>query len=903
MNTTIEDIFEKPDYSKLFGKEYVDNIIARPKSEDSQMGKENLPHHSKTTLDFFDKLTLELNLKPIFKNLIERAFGKYNEKYWYLLRAIIYFHDFGKMNDAFQQKMKEIEENKQTKKTPASDHALPGLFLFGLLLEVYLKNEIPQTKTLAFYLSSVIARHHTNLHSPIEIGDKIDELWGEKTDNKDNTKFQEFKSLLDKIRKKTRDTNQIHNLRLWFNPHINLPQNRPGAFFRYVQDNLPDNAEKCEAIFYLHKLLYSCLVSSDYYAAYYREAHEKITNTLPDIKHLKENLKREILKKKSEKFVSIARENFRKIAYQRLSENMDKNVFYLYLPTGGGKTLTSLDLALELVEKNNLKRIFYVFPFVNIIEQNQKVLKDALGDEQLVSPIYSYSEWDLKEGEDDKIHFINQEFTNYPVVILSNVNFFNALIKNGKNSNYKLHNFANSVIIIDEIQSLNAREWTLYNNLIINSAKMLNSKIIIMSASIPPIYKLSEDDGVKEEISVLIGSDDDELKKEFRKFWERVDLKLGKDQDLLTLAKEKIEENNYPEKVLIVSNTIKKSFETFDKLQKETNLKEKYPKILLLNSTMLPSRRKEIIELIGKEGERLILVSTQSVEAGLDVDFDIGIRELAPLDNLLQVCGRVNRNMKEGKYQVYVATKNTDKDSKVYGDLRFGGKKNGEENKESENDSKKNGNMQEKIKELLKTEDPLDIKYNKYSQDLIAAIQKQNKKIYQESQRHSVESLRDLDFDSLNKHNIIETESVSIFVPIDIPLSESGENGSKENSGLLQLARDLDKNSPIKILKDNTLLSEGVLELYISTCKFKNKDKKIELKKLAPLLNQFIFSVSLYHSRLLNRYTIDVFSEYKNKKNSSLFLKLNKALIKEIYTHENGLNLKELKDNEEAVVF
>jgi len=880
MTATITDIFQQPDYAKLFNRAYLDTIVARPKGE--QAREETLVQHSKTTLDVFDKIVDELGLKPVFEKLLKEAFGNTDEKYWHLLCAIVYFHDFGKINTAFQDRMKE-----GGKKSHESDHSLPGLFLFGTLLETYMKNEKDTAKSTAFYLASAIARHHTCLESPAEISHKIDRLW--------ESEFK--KKLLNEMFQKAKENGQAHLLGLWFNPTIQSPASCPGAIFRHMQEKLPDDPEQREAIFYLHKLLYSCLVSSDYYAAHYGEdVPSEITNTLQDISTLKTKLDAFIAGKQTDEEVSKARKKFREHAHTELKKNTGKNVFYLYLPTGGGKTLTSLSLALELAKENKSKRLFYVFPFVNIIEQNQKVLGEALGEE-LVSPIYSYSDWSLKDSEDDETHFINQEFTNYPVVVLSNVNFFHALIKSGKSSNYKLHNFANSVIVIDEIQSLNAKEWTLYNDLITNAAKMLNSKIIVMSASIPPIHKLTEnEDLVENKISILIEPDTAELKAEFEKFWARVNLVLEKDEKekiaekcLVELAEEKINAHNCPDKVLIVANTIKKSLNAYSELCTNKDLKKEY-EVLLLNSTMLPSRRQEIIEKIGQEkpDKKLILVSTQSVEAGLDVDFDLGIRELAPLDNLLQVCGRVNRNMKKGKNCcVYVATKDTSKDAMVYGELRFRG-----ELKEDKKYGKKpKDNMQEKIKEIIGKEGDMDNKYGEYSQTLIAHIQKQNVDIYQENQRHSVESLRDLDFESLNEHNVIEQPSVSIFIPINIDLSKKDR------------LRELAKNLEIDEV-DGKLPWKTIYELYIYTCKSKDRKKNIKLKKLAPLLNQFVISISHNRAHKLNLYVEEVFPGEGQRKYSS-FLKLMEKEIgdEKIYTLENGLRIDKLKDNEDAVVF
>ncbi|OGJ50705.1 hypothetical protein A2335_04620, partial [Candidatus Peregrinibacteria bacterium RIFOXYB2_FULL_32_7] len=776
MNATIEDIIKNPDYNKLFKEEYFKQFVARPADKENPK-EETLINHSKTTLEIFDTLVEELRLKSVFEELFRKSFGNYDPKFWNILRAIVYYHDFGKMNQEYQERIKEITkkncgeicDERKLNKSKESEHALPGLFLFGLMLEKYLKNEDEKIKAVFFYLASVIARHHTNLKSPVEIGESMDTLW-------EKPKESTFKKLIKKIQEDLKNNGQIENLAVWFDQRNNLPIEKAGFIFRYFHDTINSyKPEQQEALFYLHKLLYSCLVSADYYAAYHRETPEEIANTLSDIKKLKDNLNAHLSSKKSDDDVSKAREKFRITALERLhnKDNEKKNVFYLYLPTGGGKTLTSLNLALELAEKNHSNRLFYVFPFVNIIEQNQKALKEALKDENLISPIYSYSDWKKIDDEDDDTHFINQEFTNYPVVVLSNVNFFNALIKSGKSSNYKLHNFANSVIVIDEIQSLNAKEWTLYNDLIVNAAEMLNSKIIVMSASIPPIYELSEDEEkerIQTEVGILIEPDEEKLRGDFKLFLDRTELLLEeKDTELHKLTIEKIKSHEFPNKVLIVANTIKKSLETYKKLKKDKELKEQYgSKILLLNSTLLPSRRKELVRLIGNENERLILVSTQSVEAGLDVDFDLGIRELAPLDNLLQICGRVNRHgKKNNKCVVYVATGGVEKDSIVYGDLRFSGGK----DKQKKNKQKtENKNMQVYIKKLLGEDTKIDEKYAEYSKEIVELIKKQNKDVYRESQRHAVESLRNMDFDSLNEHNVIEQQSVSIFIPANVPL-------------------------------------------------------------------------------------------------------------------------------------
>jgi len=172
--------------------------------------------------------------------------------------------------------------------------------------------------------------------------------------------------------------------------------------------------------------------------------------------------------------------------------NPDAHIYYLEAPTGAGKTNMAINLTLRVLQiDENINNIFYVFPFNTLVEQTKTALLPFFGDKLAV--INSITP--VVVGGDDGIEnydeaWLDHIFNNYPIVLTSHINFFNALFACGRNQTFPLLKLCNSVIVLDEIQSYKNSIWREIISFLQKYAKLLNMKIIIMSATLPQLDKL-----------------------------------------------------------------------------------------------------------------------------------------------------------------------------------------------------------------------------------------------------------------------------------------------------------------------------------------------------------------------------------------------------------------------------
>ena len=342
-----------------------------------------------------------------------------------------------------------------------------------------------------------------------------------------------------------------------------------------------------------------------------------------------------------------------------LDQLSNNRVFFLHMPTGGGKTNTSMKLALDIIGNTDANRIIYAMPFINIIEQNFDVISKSFGlseDEGEIRKIYSGSETIFDEKDDDFKHHIllNDDFFNYPVICTTFVSLFNSIIKNNKKLKFKLSSLANSVIILDEIQSLPLKNWNSLYYIINELAENYNIYFIIMSATLPNFDKLKLDSNTDfsySNISLIDNPtkyfnhylfDRTEIKGDMKSFEFNEDSYEEFMEYLWTIIQKNF--NQGYNKGLMVFNTIKSSRLVFDKLSEfieekqcaDDSLDLSGLEINLLNSSLMPSTKREIISRINNldDDKKYILISTQSVEAGVDVSFDFVVRDFAIIDSI-----------------------------------------------------------------------------------------------------------------------------------------------------------------------------------------------------------------------------------------------------------------------------
>ncbi len=316
----------------------------------------------------------------------------------------------------------------------------------------------------------------------------------------------------------------------------------------------------------------------------------------------------------------------------------ERGIFSLTVPTGGGKTVSSLSFALTHAKKNGMERIIYVIPYTSIIEQNIKVFRDILDEDQdnEQNVLAHYSNAILET--DNEQHKLSIENWDAPIIVTTSVQFFESLHSNRVSQCRKLHNIANSVIIFDEVQMLPLNCLMPCVRAIQNLVRHYKVTALLCTATQPALDKWLKPMCVKE-----ICPNYKELFQTLKRA--RIE-NLGRtDED--TLA----DYMKSAKQTLTIVNTKRSAQNLYGRLPEEGRYH--------LSTYMTPFDRKtaldEIRELL-KDGRECRVVSTSLIEAGVDISFPMVFREIAGVDSIIQAAGRCNREGK-GEYEnsiVYV---------------------------------------------------------------------------------------------------------------------------------------------------------------------------------------------------------------------------------------------------------
>lgn len=397
------------------------------------------------------------------------------------------------------------------------------------------------------------------------------------------------------------------------------------------------------------RMIFSCIVDADYLdtekAIGRVNAQARIRSTdLSDLKPLLDERIMEIVGYAKDNNINRMR---KEILEQCINmANSEQGMFTLTVPTGGGKTLSSLAFAMNHAIRNGMKRVIYVIPYTSIIEQNAKVFRDIFGDQIILEHHSNYSFDDLADSESETqilhnlgIRLATQNW-DVPIVITTNVQFFESFFSNRTSKCRKLHNIANSVIIFDEAQMLPLDYlkpcMALLSDLVLN----FKSSIVLCTATQPALKAF-----IPERIHVTeIMKSPELLYDQFK----RVKVNYLSDEmlndDILTKEIKKYNQ------VLCIVNTRRHAFELISKLSAE-------PGVYHLSARMCPVHRSDKITQIKaalKTGSVCRVISTQLIEAGVDVDFPIVYRSIAGLDSIAQSAGRCNREGLLSEGFVYV---------------------------------------------------------------------------------------------------------------------------------------------------------------------------------------------------------------------------------------------------------
>ena len=318
----------------------------------------------------------------------------------------------------------------------------------------------------------------------------------------------------------------------------------------------------------------------------------------------------------------------------RQAADRPDGIYRLDVPTGGGKTLASLRYALAKTVKGK-ERIFFVIPLLSVLDQNAGVIRQNLADDRIVLEHHSNIVRDASPSDRlDENEFFMENFRS-PVVITTLVQFLNTLFAGKPSCIRRMAALANSVIIIDEVQSVPRNMLSLFN-LAINFLSFCGASIVLCSATQPALHKADRP-------AIFAGNADivpydPQLWDQFR----RTDIRpVDTPMDIASLADFAVAQADIHQSVLLICNTKDQAREVYEAVKNR-----RADNVFHLSTFMCMSHRQKVMasvdEKLGKES--LICVSTQLVEAGVDMSFGCVIRLLAGLDNVVQAAGRCNRN-------------------------------------------------------------------------------------------------------------------------------------------------------------------------------------------------------------------------------------------------------------------
>ena len=347
------------------------------------------------------------------------------------------------------------------------------------------------------------------------------------------------------------------------------------------------------------------------------------------------NLDQEFIKKSKIGEINQLRNDARNQVLQKAGTAC--GFYSLALPTGMGKTLISVAWALRHAKENKLKRIILVLPYVNIIDQTAQVLKNIFGEEQVLEHHSGFNE-DAKAGTlpDQERRQLACENWDYPIIVTTTVQFFESLFSNSPGQCRKVHNIAESVVIFDEVQTLPKEEILPTLQMLRDTQVVMKVSFLFCTATQPAFEKRPGFDGINN-IHPLIKNPGILYDKTRRVEY------------LLLNGLEKIEYNELLKSVLqtetaalVIFNTKKATLEFFNCANNSGSWERKYH----LSTAMCPAHRKEVIQNIRKDlddKKKILVSSTQLIEAGVDFDFPVVFRAIAPLESIIQSAGRCNR--------------------------------------------------------------------------------------------------------------------------------------------------------------------------------------------------------------------------------------------------------------------
>ncbi|MGI6649199.1 MAG: CRISPR-associated helicase Cas3' [Bacillota bacterium] len=574
---------------------------------------ETLLAHSRLTLHYYEVYCEYKGIEEVVQGLITACGLRGDEKQTVYLMFLyaIYLHDAGKINPRYQYEVLENELFRTNcRQARNSHHAIASAYIYiDQMYKILLDNPSKIVQKCLAAFAYCICKHHRKLDNGHDFSNL--ETWNERY----------YQSEL--------DSSIFENIRY------------------YMQESRV--VEQPVSFYILCRLLYALITGCDYCATQeFMTGHAMQPAVIQDGgEALKQSYDNSDICQSIRQYqqdpavfsgdpINALRNQLFLETERNLLAKPEAHIYYLEAPTGAGKTNMAINLTLRVMEMDSkINNVFYIFPFNTLVEQTRKTMLPYFGDQLTV--INSITP--VMMGQDDRkdkyeAAWLDHIFNNYSIILTSHVNFFNVLFGCGREQCFPLLKLCNSVVILDEIQSYKNRIWREIISFLQSYAQQLHIKIIIMSATLPQLDQLLRT--VDAQFATLV--EDAQRYYQHPLFQSRVRpdfslLEKGK----ITLEELKEEVLHFQGKRVLVEFIKKKTARKFYELCKEDC------NAVLLTGDDNAARRDQVIQRINS-GEKLMLIATQVIEAGINIDMEIGFKDISLPDAEEQFMGRINRS-------------------------------------------------------------------------------------------------------------------------------------------------------------------------------------------------------------------------------------------------------------------
>lgn len=627
--------------------------------------QETLQEHTQRCQKYFSRLLEKEKMQDAFEKMEPVLTGNASEKDrdWFLqaVRDVITFHDAGKINPVFQQKaMKnKVFENIHIPQLDEQNHSALSAYIYldcqaARLEQMQKTTPIEPGKRIYLYEiicinAYLIMKHHSDL-------DRFDA-------------FLDAVQVGGKLCNIDQEMQQQSYRQLYGGKYSQMPVTK---YVNILERAKTENEERRFVKFTYARLVFSLLTACDYYAT-----HEYVTGTemnafgsVREISDLREAFEktqrmRTIRNFQPEKAV----DNGEDINYLRnmlfyeaernLEKHADEDIFYLEAPTGCGKSNVGFHCSFYLAGKG-MGKIIYVYPFNNLVEQNKVSLEELFQGYNIlekaavvnsVTPIKRDEKKDKENGEFEKNWgecnwskaLLDRQFLNYPIILTTHVSLFQTMFGTQREALFGFHQLVGSVIVLDEIQSYKNAIWTEIMMSLQYFCRYLHCKVLIMSATLPDLAVLT---GTQEGVRRLIENrafyfNDKRFQNRVRISYELLHCENFDEEALYAHVKAQAGEKK---KILIEFIQKEMAYRFFDRLASDEEIHAVVERMTGDDNCVDRERILRCIKTQDFEQTGYILIATQVIEAGVDIDMDIGYKDISTLDSEEQFMGRINRN-------------------------------------------------------------------------------------------------------------------------------------------------------------------------------------------------------------------------------------------------------------------